>query len=477
MSDLFISSSCDEDIPAVVEKRKNRGGYDCEFVTPLPESFQAECPICLQILKEPCVISCPCGQKICRECVEQIKNDKKPCPLCNKTEFLFIRDYGLERYLKDQNIFCSKKKLGCQWKGKLRDFEQHLNENSSPEEQLTGCGFVEVECKHGCGEWYERHFVDTHQNEECPQRPYSCEYCKEYDCTFKDVMVHYDKCAKYPVMCPNKCQDDPLWRSKIEDHLNDDCPLIEVSCPFAYAGCEVKLPRKDMPGHTADISIHFPLLASYTRVIEQKQKATESQFEEKLKVMEKQFEERLQIEKKKYEVLVVKLKAVEKEIATIKEEQLQLSLLIVPTSFNVTCNKKREIFLPGFYTHSHGYKMCLCIYTNGNGDGQGTHMSVFICLMRGPFDDHLSWPFRGHVTLCIVNQAGNHSHFVKTISYDDETPERLAARVTGKDKGDNGWGCYKFLAHSDLEYNSANMTQYSKDNIIIIRVVRVKLPQ
>ena len=143
------------------------GGYDCEFVTPLPEAFQAECPICLQVLKEPCVISCPCGQKICRECVEQIKNDNKPCPLCNKTDFLFIRDYGLERYLKDQDIFCSRKKLGCQWKGKLGDFKQHLNKNPSLEEQLTGCGFVEVECKHGCGEWYERRFIDTHQNEEC----------------------------------------------------------------------------------------------------------------------------------------------------------------------------------------------------------------------------------------------------------------------------------------------------------------------
>ena len=130
------------------KRSPNPGGYDCEFVTPLPEAIQAECPICLSILREPCLISCPCGQKICRECVERIKNDKKPCPLCNKTDFTFLRDNGLERQLKARDVFCSKKKLGCQWKGKLGDFEQHLNENPSPEEQLTGCGFVEVECKH-----------------------------------------------------------------------------------------------------------------------------------------------------------------------------------------------------------------------------------------------------------------------------------------------------------------------------------------
>ena len=94
--------------------RQNRGGYDCEFVSPPHEATQAECPICLSVLKELCLISCPCGQKVCRECVEQIKNDNKPCPLCNNTDFSYMRDHGLERHLKAQDVFCSKKKLGCQ---------------------------------------------------------------------------------------------------------------------------------------------------------------------------------------------------------------------------------------------------------------------------------------------------------------------------------------------------------------------------
>ena len=52
---------------------RRRGGYDCEFVEAPAAAFQTECPICLQVLKEPCVISCPCGQKICHECIEVIK--------------------------------------------------------------------------------------------------------------------------------------------------------------------------------------------------------------------------------------------------------------------------------------------------------------------------------------------------------------------------------------------------------------------
>ena len=134
-------------------------------------------------------------------CIQRVKEDNKPCPLCNEFEFTFLRHHRSERNLKALEVWCSGKKLGCQWKGKLGDFEQHLNKNPSPEEQLTGCGFVEVECKHGCGSWHQRQSITVHQQEVCPQQPYSCEYCKEYVSSFKSVTEkHYMVCGKYPVM-------------------------------------------------------------------------------------------------------------------------------------------------------------------------------------------------------------------------------------------------------------------------------------
>ena len=62
---------------------------------------------------------------------------RKPCPLCNKTDFTFIRDYGLERYLKSCEVWCSKKKDGCEWRGKLGGFEQHLKDD---------CPLTKVSC-------------------------------------------------------------------------------------------------------------------------------------------------------------------------------------------------------------------------------------------------------------------------------------------------------------------------------------------
>ena len=132
-TDFAAAQHAPEEVSRRKVKDDERGGHNCEFVEPPPASFQTECPICLLILKEPCAISCPCGQKMCSECVERIKKEGKRCPLCNKTDFSFIRDYGLERYMKEFEVRCSHVKDSCEWRGKLGEFEQHLNRNPSPE--------------------------------------------------------------------------------------------------------------------------------------------------------------------------------------------------------------------------------------------------------------------------------------------------------------------------------------------------------
>ena len=167
----------------------------------------------------------------------------------------------------------------CEWKGKLKKYEQHLNESPAPDNQLDGCQFVEVECKHECGGWFQRRYIATHQDQECLERPYSCEHCNEYDSTFKEVTdIHYAECPNYPVTCPNECRHDPFKRQEIEYHLEDDCPLTKVSCPLHYAGCEVELPRKDMPEHMKDTVTHLALLANVTlSLVKENQELKEKQ--------------------------------------------------------------------------------------------------------------------------------------------------------------------------------------------------------
>ena len=518
-----------EDVPRAVPRSKlnqNGSGYDCEFATPQPDVVQTECPICLMIPKEPCVISCPCGMEFCRECIERIKKDNKPCPLCNLTDFTFLRHHGSERYLKAQEVWCwyKKEKDGCDWRGKLGDYEQHLNRNSSPENQLTGCQFVEVECEHGCGEWFQRRHIAAHQKRVCPKRPYSCEYCCEYESTFEDVTKnHHHQCNKFPVTCPNKCREAPFEQQKVENHVKVECPLTEVNCPLHYAGCEVRLPRKDMPEHMRDTVTHLSLLATVTQTLlkenqelrrnvddlkkeneelkqcnqqlEVKQSTTETYCQDLQKATEKEVEA-LKKEVKKMQQNIDKhnkenqelkqqlevknqelQKATEKEVEALKKEVCELSLTLgFATDFHVIYGIKGKQYLPSFRTHLQGYRMCIRVDKNGYGDGEGTHVSIYTHLMQGPYDDHLKWPFRGEITIQIVNQDGDHSHVEKTIPYNDETEDDTAGRVIDKERTE-GWGFDKFLAHTDLKYNAAKKTQYLKDNIIIVRVVRVKITQ
>ena len=524
-----------------VLRKENRGGYDCEFVERPSDAFQGgECPVCLLVLKEPCLISC-CGHKYCRVCIERVKKDTKHCPLCNEPDFSFMQERALERYLKDLDVWCCYKTIGCEWRGKLGKYEQHLNKTPSPESHVIGCQFVEVECMHECGEWFQRQHITTHQTQQCKKRPYSCDYCRDYSSTFEEVIkIHYPQCNKYPVDCPNKCREYPFERQELATHLKDECPLTLVNCPFYYAGCDVQIPRKDMSEHMKDLAKHLTLLASVTHtimrenqdlretmkkmnhdhrdkmkamqqdmqeklqatqhVVEKLQttqqdvheklqatqqdvqkilQATQQGMKEKLQVTQQDVQEKLQVTQQDMQEQVQEsVKATEDETENLTEKIEELKLAMAgcsgfPKVYRVERTGNR-VYLPGFYTHQHGYKVCIHVYPNGRDVGEGTHISIFTCLMKGSYDDHLKWPFRGNISIQIVNEAGDHDHIEKTIQYNDKTSDAVTGRVTRGERS-GGWGKQQFLAHSDLEYNAAKKTQYLKNNHFIVRVVKVEL--
>ncbi len=67
-------------------------------------------------------------------------------------------------------------------------------------------------------------------------------------------------------------------------------------------------------------------------------------------------------------------------------------------------NRVTFLYSPPFYTSRQGYKMCVLAYLNGDGMGHGTHLSVFLFLMKGEYDNILEWPFRHKVTMILINQ-------------------------------------------------------------------------
>ena len=96
-------------------------------------------------------------------------------------------DKRLQRVLNEMKVYCSNQEFGCQWLDELSKLPQHLNtEPASDSDRLSGCPFVTIQCRL-CGAGVRRQDIEEHETAICPQRPYKCTYCNEYESTHEDV--------------------------------------------------------------------------------------------------------------------------------------------------------------------------------------------------------------------------------------------------------------------------------------------------
>ena len=516
---------------------KDKSGYECEFVQPPPTLVQSECSICLQILRKPHLISC-CGHNYCGFCIDHVIKNGTPCPLCNKESFTVLHNKGLQRSLNALKVTCSNVKLGCDWTGELGQFDAHLNENPDTSTQVIGCQYVEVECRHSCGQKFLRHTIDVHQMEHCPQRPFCCDYCRNYTSIHADVVYrHWPMCNKYPLSCPNHCTVYAIERESLAEHLETECPLKMVDCEFQSAGCETQVQRQDMPDHLEQCHVqHTSMLAAMSQkladdLVEKDEEISRisvdfetkiaqvktdthheiaslrqenadlkrelAQTRSEMTVLAQTLQGSLSMLKQNQEVkqkeLSEKHDKTHQEITNLSTHfsQTKLSLSnqcysiqayvgLFPIEFSMpdfTSHKqqRRDWESPPFYSHLEGYRICLLVNAHGCGSAMGLYVSVYVCLMRGEFDDHLKWPFRGVITVQLLNQLGERNHATGTIRFTDITPTLYTSRVVVGDRAKKGWGQLRFIGHSELGFDSVKNRQYLKDDCLKFRVSRIEL--
>lgn len=125
-------------------------------------------------------------------------------------------------------------------------------------------------------------------------------------------------------------------------------------------------------------------------------------------------------------------------------------------------------FSPPFYTHLEGYKMYLEIDANGCGEGEGTHVSVYVSLMRGEYDGQLQWPFRGNVTIHFLNQVlpgdAEEPDYTDVLPFNHDTPWRYTSRVVEDEYPDDVYGFDMFCSHADL------VPAYLSDDCLRVRI-------
>ena len=289
--------------------------------------------------------------------------------MCREEKYVAIKDKYHRRKVMSLKVRCPHKAEGCEWEGELGSLEQHLSTNSCEGE----CGYVDVDCPYACGERVQRRDLEEHKSQHCPLRPFTCQYCN-HEANHQEVTKeHWPVCEKHPLPCPNECGEEEIERQHLKGHLEQTCPLEVIQCEFSYAGCGAQLQRRLMPTHVKEnTEAHLFLLAQEAPKLKDRVKQQGDQIEKVVDLVKKQGDKISLLMK----LLPVKVPPVD-IIMDDFEEKKNNSVL------------SNDWYSPPFYSHSEGYKMCLRVDANGNGDGKGTHVSVFVCLVRGEFDDVL----------------------------------------------------------------------------------------
>ena len=362
-------------------------GYDCEFVEDPPKYLQAECPVCLLVLRDPHQVTC-CGKSFCKECIERVKAGHKSCPCCGQDSYNDFSNKGLRQPLYGFKVHCSNKEEGCLWQGELGQVDNHLNLNTTTvDNELEGCEYAKLRCSF-CLEAITRNQLCRHKRELCNKRPFSCEHCNEYKSTYDDVITHHwPVCGYHPVACPNMCGTSPQ-RKDLDSHVNRVCPAAVIDCDFSYAGCEVRLPRSEMAAHLKDNQTeHVSLLALEHRNV----RADLKRQQEEIKYLR----ERQQLRKD------AEIQKLHQEIESLQRltKVLSLKTKLFPVDFQVR-NPERgtKWTTTPFFTHVGGYKLylvfdCLvrCVCLLGVG------------LMKGEYDSRLQWPLTAEVYFQILD--------------------------------------------------------------------------
>ena len=109
-------------------------------------------------------------------------------------------------------------------------------------------------------------------------------------------------------------------------------------------------------------------------------------------------------------------------------------------------------------------RVCLVVYPNGIEIGKGSHVSVFVGLLKTKHDDQLGWPLELDVAIKLLNWRVDNGHHARTVTINSEY-----YRVT-KNGIKRSPGSSQFIHHSLLSYNRSTNTEYLQKSSLRLRV-------
>lgn len=296
-------------------------------------------------------------------------------------------------------------------------------------DHVTQCPYSLIPCPNTCMDETQnvRRLVqkdlEWHLRSACLNRDYECKYCGEKG-TYLSIKVHGNNCGQKIVPCPNaECEED-IERLHIQEHVEEHCPHTEVPCKYTNVGCNVTLKRGLIEEHEQDDVLHLHTVMD----------------------------------------TVVNL---QKAITTLKErtDTLPARDFVTFKLVKYESNRRRNktVMSPSFYTSPNGYKLSLKIYPNGHGEAVlGSHVSVYMHILEGEYDQALNWPLVGSITIELLNQLTDKSHHTKTL--------RLRWQDNARAADDKGWGYTSFLSLSALARDEVGVVQFLRGDCLYFRI-------
>lgn len=369
-------------------------------------------------------------------------------------------DWSVRRSVAGMAVSCKNEDEGCPWTGTVDESEAHANGDCEYE-------WVECASR-GCRLRFMRIDLKRHLEYECPYRPKTCQYCNTVVTARDADKHRRDDCLGYPVGCPDCKIAPRLPRRDLPEHRDavfGDCDAVRGPCPFSTLGCPVASPmaRDDVRRHLDDEARrHSVLLLRQTmrssgdgdewkasweerlRELMRRMKAVEDRCDRQAESAAaatasavalregesdygkrcRQLEERVENHEVLFQELVSRLERVEKSLpSSSSSSPIPTEDRDVDSGYRKgkliwrigDVRKKRRlareaenrrccIYSPSFLVCKFGYKVRACAYMNGDGEARGTHLSLFLQVMRGDHDALLHWPFGFRVVFELLNQ-------------------------------------------------------------------------
>ncbi|XP_065903082.1 TNF receptor-associated factor 4-like [Dysidea avara] len=429
------------------------GGYDHKFVAAPHDRFV--CKICDLPCRDSQLTVC-CGHNLCKSCLDNVKKTTEVCPLCRDGQFFTVPNKQADREIRSLYVMCTNNERGCEWQGEVNNINNHLlNDN--------GCQYMDINCPNECGKLLQRQGLTSHVEADCSRRKIECQYCNIRGEHQFIENKHKEQCSKLPLPCPNDCQVGTILREDMEAHRKE-CPLEMIQCQYHNVGCEVGIVRNKRKAHEEEST------EEHLQLTKSKLAKTEELMSERINNLELVVNQ-----------LISKSISVDKIIAPAHSSihLITTSTLVCPVTMKMSQYNKykrsgnsSKWYSDSFYSHNNGYKMSLYVLASGHDAGKGTHMSVFLVIMKGPYDDELSWPLRGAFEIGLLNQISDSNHHSCPVTYDDDTPDETAGRVIEGMKAAYGHGVPLFISNEDL-FKNTSTCQYIKDECIFIQVSKL----